>query len=123
MRKPSVDHNVWRAHKGFHRSELANPNMIEWIQAKRLRALFRAVEPSLQVIRDPEKVIVNRDADITYNPIPWFYNVLSHGIDPMRDGEQGRPSATTKERNKKYHPTMRKVLGKDLAQLVEARQM
>ena len=86
MGKPPVDRDIWNSYKGYHRSELSNPNIIEWIQAKRLRALYRAVEPTIQTIKDTGKDLERRHEDMSHYPIPWYYEVLLSGIDPWRDG-------------------------------------
>ena len=72
MGKPQAGRNIWGAVKGYHRSDLGNPNILEWIEAKRLRAFYRAVEPTLKILRDPGKQLRSRHLQIARTPIPWF---------------------------------------------------
>ena len=99
MGKPRVDRNLWITFPGYHRSDLGNPNFLEWVHAKRLRALFRAVDPTLKITRDPESQPRARHLDLTRTSSPRFYDALLYGIDPLRD--RGRPDATpeTRKRN------------------------
>ena len=103
MDKPEIELDIWKSYKGYHRSELNNPNIIEWIQSKRLRALYRAVEPTLQLIQDPSR----------------YYKTLLYGIDPNRDRDRPDGQQQGKERSQKFHPTMRYVLRKDHQQMKE----
>ena len=113
MNKPEIAPDIWQAYKGYHRSELQSPNIIEWIQAKRLRALYKAVEPSLHLIQDPNREVEQRHTDINYSPIPWYYKILLYGIDPQRDRDRIGDYHRRTHRSQKYHPTMRHVLRKD----------
>ena len=119
MDKPEIELDIWKSYKGYHRSELNNPNIIEWIQSKRLRALYRAVEPTLQLIQDPSRDVANHRKDINYSPIPWYYKTLLYGIDPNRDRDRPDGQQQGKERSQKFHPTMRYVLRKDHQQMKE----
>ena len=83
---PEADRNFWNAFSDFHRSELGNPNVVDWIQAKRLRTLYRSGEPPLTLPQDPNRRILSRNADVNCTPVHWVFDVLLFGTDPVRDG-------------------------------------
>ena len=70
MEKPHAGRNIWGAYEGYQSADLGSPNILEWVQAKRLRALFRVLEPTLKIPHDPEKRLRSRRGVLTRAPVP-----------------------------------------------------